>query len=61
MSPEMVSLTVQLRVRSALPASNGPFCDICVSTLSEPAGTAEIDMSTILYTITSTLRMCTFH
>ena len=47
MSPEMVSLTVQLRVRPAVPASNGPFCDICVSTLSEPAGTAEIDMSTI--------------
>ena len=48
-SPEMVSLTVQVRVRPAVPASNGAFCDICVSTLSEPAGTAEIGTNVVLH------------
>ena len=46
---EISSWTVQVKVRPTLPASNGPFCDICVSTFSEPAGTAEIGSSILLH------------
>ena len=40
MSPEMVSRTVQVRVRPPLPASTGPSSDTSVSTSREPGGTA---------------------
>ena len=39
-SPEMVSRTVQVRVRPPLPASTGPSSDTSVSTSREPGGTA---------------------
>ena len=41
MSPEMVSRTVQVRVRPPLPASTGPSSDTSVSTSREPGGTGE--------------------
>ena len=42
MSPEMVSRTVQVRVRPPLPASTGPSSDTSVSTSREPGGTGVV-------------------
>ena len=39
MSPEMTSITVQVRVRPAMPASTGPASDTSVTTSRESAGT----------------------
>ena len=42
MSPEMVSRTVQVRVRPTLPASTGPSSDTSDTTSREPGGTAVV-------------------
>ena len=42
MSPEMVSLTVQWRVRAALPATNGSSSETTASATRESAGTGQV-------------------
>ena len=49
MSPEMVSRTVQVRVRPPLPASTGPSSDTSDTTSREPGGTAVVYIHVYFY------------